>query len=108
MNNMHTFLRFGDASERAHHIDKRRRSGLVWHALFISATALAVLFLMLLLVSVIDSVFGYAALQNEVEPSQLIPGARSVSDFSRSEEHTSELQSRPHLVCRLLLEKKKH
>src|SRR3989442_10942344 len=26
---------------------------------------------------------------------------------SRSEEHTSELQSRPHLVCRLLLEKKK-
>src|SRR6266699_5717471 len=26
----------------------------------------------------------------------------------RSEEHTSELQSRPHLVCRLLLEKKTH
>src|SRR6266498_1293085 len=26
--------------------------------------------------------------------------------LSRSEEHTSELQSRPHLVCRLLLEKK--
>src|SRR3989442_4296830 len=26
--------------------------------------------------------------------------------FFRSEEHTSELQSRPHLVCRLLLEKK--
>src|SRR5690554_7296366 len=28
-------------------------------------------------------------------------------DYLRSEEHTSELQSRPHLVCRLLLEKKK-
>src|SRR5690554_7580232 len=28
--------------------------------------------------------------------------------LGRSEEHTSELQSRPHLVCRLLLEKKKH
>src|SRR5690554_7302253 len=27
-------------------------------------------------------------------------------DLIRSEEHTSELQSRPHLVCRLLLEKK--
>src|SRR5690554_6102089 len=27
--------------------------------------------------------------------------------INRSEEHTSELQSRPHLVCRLLLEKKK-
>src|SRR5690554_1348116 len=30
-----------------------------------------------------------------------------VSYWIRSEEHTSELQSRPHLVCRLLLEKKK-
>src|SRR5690554_7190470 len=30
-----------------------------------------------------------------------------ISDVLRSEEHTSELQSRPHLVCRLLLEKKK-
>src|SRR3712207_6660427 len=30
-----------------------------------------------------------------------------VRDFRRSEEHTSELQSRQYLVCRLLLEKKK-
>src|SRR3989442_5576756 len=29
------------------------------------------------------------------------------AERQRSEEHTSELQSRPHLVCRLLLEKKK-
>src|SRR2546429_6168023 len=29
-------------------------------------------------------------------------------ELPRSEEHTSELQSRLHLVCRLLLEKKKH
>src|SRR2546429_6542579 len=34
--------------------------------------------------------------------------SRRTSGFSaRSEEHTSELQSRLHLVCRLLLEKKK-
>src|SRR5437899_4664901 len=32
----------------------------------------------------------------------------SVTDLRRSEEHTSELQSLRHLVCRLLLEKKKH
>src|SRR5690625_6031619 len=46
-------------------------------------------------------------------------GFNNVSNFNRqfkkstglsprSEEHTSELQSRGHLVCRLLLEKKKH
>src|SRR5437870_8825177 len=35
-----------------------------------------------------------------------VPGSRSAGP-ARSEEHTSELQSRGHLVCRLLLEKKK-
>src|SRR5690625_6341538 len=34
-------------------------------------------------------------------------GAFKFRGASRSEEHTSELQSRGHLVCRLLLEKKK-
>src|SRR5690554_5043305 len=38
-----------------------------------------------------------------VERYPLVKKPKSV----RSEEHTSELQSRPHLVCRLLLEKKK-
>src|SRR3989442_5359418 len=32
---------------------------------------------------------------------------RILGGIERSEEHTSELQSRPHLVCRLLLEKRK-
>src|SRR5258705_11698642 len=32
----------------------------------------------------------------------------ATQDLERSEEHTSELQSLRHLVCRLLLEKKKH
>src|SRR3712207_7054708 len=37
-----------------------------------------------------------------------LPGEDDDWDFgSRSEEHTSELQSRQYLVCRLLLEKKK-
>src|SRR3712207_7353051 len=35
------------------------------------------------------------------------PGRPRVGDRRRSEEHTSELQSRQYLVCRLLLEKKK-
>src|SRR3989442_12008970 len=35
------------------------------------------------------------------------PDEADLEGAARSEEHTSELQSRPHLVCRLLLEKKK-
>src|SRR3712207_6855467 len=34
--------------------------------------------------------------------------ADSLTELARSEEHTSELQSRQYLVCRLLLEKKKY
>src|SRR5436305_9817677 len=39
-------------------------------------------------------------------PAFLIFPVRRNAFLGRSEEHTSELQSRPHLVCRLLLEKK--
>src|SRR5438105_10896158 len=38
---------------------------------------------------------------------ELGPGRRIFLELERSEEHTSELQSRVDLVCRLLLEKKK-
>src|SRR3712207_8478890 len=49
----------------------------------------------------------YLALQEENEAllTQLV---EMESRYLRSEEHTSELQSRQYLVCRLLLEKKKH
>src|SRR5690554_7460785 len=38
--------------------------------------------------------------------SRIDPTRIGLETSGRSEEHTSELQSRPHLVCRLLLEKK--
>src|SRR3712207_8566760 len=46
-----------------------------------------------------------AAIRNQPPPRA--SGRISFSFYSRSEEHTSELQSRQYLVCRLLLEKKK-
>src|SRR3712207_8974673 len=59
---------------------------------------------------------GLAARRRRLGP--LLPAARARADpaavglevalaLARSEEHTSELQSRQYLVCRLLLEKKK-
>src|SRR2546430_2945310 len=40
-------------------------------------------------------------------PPRLFPSLQQYNTASRSEEHTSELQSQSNLVCRLLLEKKK-
>src|SRR5438552_9927132 len=41
------------------------------------------------------------------QPARPLPGCAEGAFGPRSEEHTSELQSPDHLVCRLLLEKKK-
>src|SRR2546429_2469769 len=48
-----------------------------------------------------------AVLCEHRRPCRWIPPSVRRQDQARSEEHTSELQSRLHLVCRLLLEKKK-
>src|SRR5437870_11013946 len=67
-----------------------------------------------------STLFPYTTLFRSPAPSAAAPGrrcprrrrARAAPGRSpragRSEEHTSELQSRGHLVCRLLLEKKKN
>src|SRR5690554_7766397 len=51
------------------------------------------------------------SIANTFNASNCLSSAVMANDWNaslvRSEEHTSELQSRPHLVCRLLLEKKK-
>src|SRR3712207_7038020 len=43
----------------------------------------------------------------EVVAREVFTRFKHYADFERSEEHTSELQSRQYLVCRLLLEKNK-
>src|SRR5256884_6145431 len=50
---------------------------------------------------------GPSAFLPTLHPGSLFCGCQH-NGPNRSEEHTSELQSRLHLVCRLLLEKKKH
>src|SRR5215813_14653264 len=58
-----------------------------------------------------STLFPYTTLFRSMNRHRLGPargaGERVRDPVHRSEEHTSELQSRPHLVCRLLLEKKK-
>src|SRR6266498_5418474 len=56
-----------------------------------------------------STLFPYTTLFRSPGRSSAVPGPppAAARPTWRSEEHTSELQSRPHLVCRLLLEKKK-
>src|SRR5690606_39792664 len=50
---------------------------------------------------------GLSSIESDAWPPHAVPGGIAL-DPLRSEEHTSELQSRENLVCRLLLEKKKN
>src|SRR5688572_32466426 len=67
-----------------------------------------------------STLFPYTTLFRSSEMNQLVlvdvisdaalddlPVSEEIQHYSRSEEHTSELQSQSNLVCRLLLEKKK-
>src|SRR5256884_4081145 len=76
----------------------RSRTGLIWHTQG-SGKSLTMIFAG-------QKLRRHPALDN---PTILIVVDRRdlKTQLSRSEEHTSELQSRLHLVCRLLLEKKK-
>src|SRR2546429_1055148 len=55
-----------------------------------------------------DKLRGRATEEKPIDTSMMYgTGQHFSANATRSEEHTSELQSRLHLVCRLLLEKKK-
>src|SRR3712207_8506560 len=58
-------------------------------------------------ISALRALDPYFALRADALPSHLAPADLGILPVPRSEEHTSELQSRQYLVCRLLLEKKK-
>src|SRR3712207_7453941 len=72
--------------------------------LFRSVVFFALFGCLFLLTQLLQFVLGYEPLKAGLAalPFALVIGA------TRSEEHTSELQSRQYLVCRLLLEKKKN
>src|SRR2546422_8807521 len=74
--------------------------GALTGAVILRTRALTLLMLTLAITSIILEIANKA--------TWLTGGADGLSGVVRSEEHTSELQSRLHLVCRLLLEKKKN
>src|SRR5262245_23884682 len=78
----------------------RTSTGLAARALIMAASSRAVFRVRLL--SAIDP-----SLPRPVDELALDQQKQEIEAVARSEEHTSELQSLRHLVCRLLLEKKK-
>src|SRR5690554_1054487 len=71
--------------------------------LFLGAEFIALIFI-IIYVGAIAVLFLFIVMMLDIKINRT---QNNILQYVRSEEHTSELQSRPHLVCRLLLEKKK-
>src|SRR2546428_10390847 len=97
-------------SERACHPERRRREGSASESptmLRLGLMAITCLLFAAALASAQQPPSG-PGLMFHARYAELAGNPRNLSDSARSEEHTSELQSRSDLVCRLLLEKKKN
>ncbi|MCE5206912.1 MAG: ABC transporter permease subunit, partial [Chloroflexi bacterium] len=68
----------------ADNLTARARTGKVWQALFLLATIIAIISLTLLMINIIDSVFGYVIIDSEIDPASL------AIDGVPIEEQTSE------------------
>ncbi len=51
---------------------RRKRTGRVWNGLFLAATVIGVMVLVVLVLDVVDDAFGYVAIQNRVDPGTLV------------------------------------
>ena len=65
---------FPEGQELEKFVKRRKRTGVIWSSLFLLATTLGVLILMVLLVTIIDDSMGYVATQYKIEPHDLVVG----------------------------------
>ena len=87
---------YATGAEATSRVKIRKNRGNFFYFLFILSTVIAVMFLSILLISIIDDVFGWAVLVDERPLSTLVEDAESVKDLSReqlihlSSEHISK------------------
>src|SRR5207244_12616875 len=107
-----SFLMHSADPHSPHFVQHRRlsrQSSLLLHLFFFNDTATTEIYTLSLhdALPILIAAFGLTPPGAALELSDAGDARVSLPLSSRSEEHTSELQSPDHLVCRLLLEKKK-
>lgn len=63
---------FPEGEKQMDHVEQRQRRGLIWQTVFMLSTLIGIIALTALLYNVINSSFGYVALQNEIDPDDLV------------------------------------
>ena len=63
---------FPEGSELERFVRRRRQKGLIWRSLFLLATTIGVIVLMVLLVTIVNDSMGYVAVEYAIEPQELV------------------------------------
>ena len=79
------YSHYGTAEESRRNIQHRRRAGLIWQIVFYLSTTLAVAALVVLLLNIINSAFGYVAIKNTIEPKTITPAGQEYRDLSEEQ-----------------------
>lgn len=75
----------GDEGDFAPDLPRRRRTAALWQWLLQAATVVGVVVLSVLLYNIVDSAFGYVAVQTKVDPHSLAVGGVPLEDLSRDQ-----------------------
>src|SRR6056297_4047906 len=76
--------------------NKRYKKGVLWKFAFYLSTLVAITFLILLILNIINSAFGYVVIENSIEPEKLAENGQSLEEMEREqligvlEEHLSK------------------
>ena len=65
--------------------NKRYRKGIVWKFAFYVSTLVAITFLILLILNIINSAFGYVVIENSIEPEKLAENGQSLEEMEREQ-----------------------
>jgi len=72
-----------DFSGEAEKLSRRRAIGQVWHVVFAASTLVGIVALTALLLNIVNSAFGYVALENEIQPEQLALNGVPIEEMSK-------------------------
>ncbi|CAG0930306.1 Phosphate transport system permease protein PstA [Thermoflexales bacterium] len=60
------------AGDFEYDLNARKRNASVWQIIFLAATVICVVLLMTLLIKIVNDAFGYVAMQNKIQPAELV------------------------------------
>lgn len=66
-------------------LPRRHRTARIWHNVLQASTIVGIVVLIALLLNIIDGAFGYAAIQNEVDPESFVVNGMALEDLSKEQ-----------------------